>query len=306
MPTSTPTICAACGLNATLHCAGCLNPPAYLPGHTISAAYCTRACQKRHWPVHKRVCRVMAQRTKLHRAARVLKTALLTYRTTLYDIALTKIDLRDGTLYLHQEARDPGTRVHFPEHLTTKPEEREAALCVNQCTAAMALLSGLIRGLLAGMDTRIEFMDLQIGKKPRPTRLVPGPDPTGCPHTVLVVTMRLSGEEWVLDPTGGQYGYREVLVPFTRYVDDREAKPWGYPVPYDATETSDLDFLVGLSGLGARRRDLEVERRARGHFARFVRDNVGKEMLGGGADEFEKRLEGFDMRLKEHLWEFRV
>ncbi|OJJ98501.1 hypothetical protein ASPACDRAFT_45014 [Aspergillus aculeatus ATCC 16872] len=284
MPASTPTICAACGSNATLYCAGCLNPPAYLPGHTISATYCTRACQKRHWPVHKHVCRMMAQRIKLHRAAHILKTALLTYRATLYDIALTKIDLRDGTLYLHQEARDPGTR----------------------CTAAMALLSGLIRGLLADMDTRIEFIDLQIEKKPRPTRLVPGPDPTGCPHTVLVVTMRLSGEKWVLDPTGGQYGYREGLVPFARYLDEREARPWGSPVPYDATETSDLDFLVGLPRLGARRRDLEVERRARVHFAGFVRYSVGKEMLAGTAEEFEKRLEGFNMRLKAHLLEFRV
>ncbi|PYI33528.1 hypothetical protein BP00DRAFT_338745 [Aspergillus indologenus CBS 114.80] len=305
MPATTPTICIACGSTATLHCAGCLNPPAYLPGSTASAAYCTRACQQRHWPIHKHVCRVMTQRTRLHRAAQILKTALLTYRATLYDIALTKIDLRDGTLYLHQTARDPGTRLPFPEHLTTNPEEREAALCVNQCTAAMALLSGMTRKLLAGMDTRTRFMDLQIGKKPRPTRLVPGPDATGCPHTVLVVTMRLAGEEWVLDPTGGQYGYCEGLVPFTRYMAEREARPLGRPVLYDATETSDLDSLVGLPGLGARRRDLEVERRAREYFAGFVRDNAGSEMLNGNAEDFKQRLEGFDKALKDHLLEFR-
>ncbi|KAL2871594.1 zinc finger MYND domain-containing protein [Aspergillus lucknowensis] len=94
--------CANCGTQGTQHCAGCLEAPEYQPGDSTSVSYCSRDCQKEHWPSHKSHCIAMHQRRKLLRTARVLKAALLTYREIFYDIPLTKIDFQDGVLRLHQ------------------------------------------------------------------------------------------------------------------------------------------------------------------------------------------------------------
>lgn len=147
--------CVNCGSEAKQNCAGCLDVPEYHPGDSVSVFYCGRDCQKKHWPSHKPHCTAMRQRRKLFRAALVLKTALLTYREVCYDVPLTKIELRNGTLHLHQRPQGiatPCIRSPFPDHLTTNTKHREAALTVNQCTTAMALLGRLTRKLLTGMS----------------------------------------------------------------------------------------------------------------------------------------------------------
>jgi hypothetical protein len=92
----------------------------------------------------------MRQRRTLLHAAQILKTALLIYREVVFDLDLTKIELKDGVLCLHQTPSHVPRRGPFPEHLTANIEHREAALANNQCTTAMALLGRLTRLLLAG------------------------------------------------------------------------------------------------------------------------------------------------------------
>jgi hypothetical protein len=95
----------------------------------------------------------MKQRKKLLRAATILRAALLTYREILYDIDLTKIEAKDEMLYLYQNQRAVTSRVKwgsFPDHLTSNVQHREAALTINQCTTATALLSRLTSKLLTG------------------------------------------------------------------------------------------------------------------------------------------------------------
>jgi hypothetical protein len=58
----------------------------------------------------------------------------LTYRDILYDIDLTKIEEKDGMLYLYQNQRSITARVNwgpFPNHLTTNIQHKEAALTIN-------------------------------------------------------------------------------------------------------------------------------------------------------------------------------
>lgn len=119
----------------------------------MTVVYCDRDCQKKHWNDHKSRCRVMKQRKILLRTANILREALLTYREILYEIELTKIEAKDGKLYLYQNQRAVTSRVKwgpFPNHLTSNAQHREAALTVNQCTMATAILSRLTRKLLAG------------------------------------------------------------------------------------------------------------------------------------------------------------
>lgn len=156
--------CANCGTDATMRCVNCMDAPEYHPGDSVGSVYCNRDCQKRHWSNHKAYCKARGQRKKLLRTAQILKAALLTYREVMYDVDLTKIELQDGVLYLHQNQRPITTRSKrglFPDHLTTSIDHKEAALAKNQCTTAMALLGRLTRKLLAG---EIDPQDCHLGK----------------------------------------------------------------------------------------------------------------------------------------------
>lgn len=95
----------------------------------------------------------MQRRKKLLRVAIMLKTVFLTYRESFFDLDLTRIEFRDGVLYLYQKLHlETASGYHgcFPDHLTTNNEHKEAALANNQCTAAMAILSRLTWKVLAG------------------------------------------------------------------------------------------------------------------------------------------------------------
>jgi hypothetical protein len=148
--------CANCGIAASLQCAGCKGAPEYEPGDAINIAYCNAECQNSDWKVHKSRCATLRKRRKLLHAATILKAALLTYREAFFDIPLTKIELRNGVLYLHRHHEVVSPRP-FPRDLTANVAHKEAALTHNQCTLALALLGPLARKLLAGEISQAQY-----------------------------------------------------------------------------------------------------------------------------------------------------
>lgn len=105
------------------------------------------------------------------------------------------------------------------------------------------------------------------------TILTLGPDSSACPHTVLRVNLLLVNEKWIFDTTGSQYGFQDVLIPFDKYIKDKDCRTPGEPTTYIAVETKDLDYFETLPFMvanRAQRDNLRVDRRARLHFAAFV------------------------------------
>ncbi|CZR53705.1 uncharacterized protein PAC_03585 [Phialocephala subalpina] len=301
------TQCANCLTDAIMRCVGCMDAPEYQPGNSVGIVYCGRYCQKGHWSNHKAHCCAFGNRRKLLRTASILKAALLTYEEVVYDVDLTKIELQDGVLCLHQNLRSITARAKrgpFPSHLTTNVEHKEAALANNQCTTAMALLGRLTRKLLGGVASTIEVLDLNIGKPLIPTKLVPGPDSSDLLHTVFKVGRLFANESWILDTTSCQYGFQDVLIPFDKYVADKSCRNLSDLNTYDANETKDLDYFETLPFLNrtrAQREDKKLERRARIHFAVFVNTRVSKDILNGSAVEFKDKLDSFVCELKLHI-----
>jgi hypothetical protein len=155
MALKSPAECANCGTGTKTMCSRCPHAPEYQSGDSRVVFYCSRECQVMDWPNHKVYCKNMQQRKILLRAAQVLKAAMLAYREIVYDVDLTKIECRDGVLYLHQKQRPVSSqskRGPFPNHMTDNIEHKEAALVKSQSTAAMALLGPLTRRLLRGKE----------------------------------------------------------------------------------------------------------------------------------------------------------
>lgn len=147
-------------------------------------------------------------------------------------------------------------------------------------------------------------MDLHIGRPLVPTKLIPGPDSSDCPHTVLRVKRLFAGEAWIVDTTGCQYGFRDVLVPFEKYLADKACRISSEPTTYDATETKDLDYFSTLPFLNktrAQREGRELERKSRLHFAVFVDTRLGKDLLDGSDADFQDKFGDFTCGLKSHM-----
>lgn len=299
--------CANCSAPAKLKCSACLNAPEYEPGDAAGVAYCGPTCQGQHWNTHKSYCAPLKKRKKLLRTAVLAKTALLTYRRVNYDIDLVKIEMQGDTLYLHQKLHsitNQKRRGPFPDQLTPHVKYQEAALAVNQCTTAMAILGPLIRKLLSGFASPIEIIDLNVGRPVFQPKLVPGPDATNLPHTVLKLGRPYSKETWVLDVSGCQYGFHDSLLPYHRYIDDGMCWIVNEPQTYDASETSDLDFFEHLPFMTrsrAQRIDLATERRYRRCFADFVEGHVEQTILEGTDADFQNRKKQFAMDLAVRL-----
>jgi hypothetical protein len=124
------------------------------------------------------------------------------------------------------------------------------------------------------------------------------------PHTVLKVGRLPTNETWIIDTAGCQYGFREVLVPFEKYLVDKSGRILNKPTTYDATETKDLDFFATLPFMNktrAQREDKKLERQARLQFAVFVNTHVNKDILDGFAAEFKVKSDTFVHELKSHM-----
>jgi hypothetical protein len=121
---------------------------------------------------------------------------------------------------------------------------------------------------------------------------------------VLKVRRVFANEAWIIDTTGCQYGFRDVLVPFEKYVADKSCRITSEPTTYDATETKDLDYFSTLPFMNktrAQREDKQRERQARLHFAVFVNTRVSKDVLNGSAAEFKDKFDSFAYELKLHM-----
>ncbi|KAK8086268.1 beclin 1 [Apiospora phragmitis] len=160
----------------------------------------------------------------------------------------------------------------------------------------------------------IETFDLHIKKPAIRTQLVPGPDSSVCPHSVLKVGLYNatgSPESWVLDPAGCQYGFNGVLVPYDNYLRERQCTISAEPASYLWTETKDTDYFESLPVLNrtaAQRTDRAVERKIRLHYASFVEVRFGagqpsaaKSLLEYTSGSFEGQLDGLMEDLRKHM-----
>lgn len=131
-------------------CSACSEAPDYRLNDATNTAYCSGDCQKAHWNTHQTRCKALKQRVKLLRISKMLRTTLMVYRCVFYNLCLTKIELKDDTLWLHHTPTSKTQFPPFPDDLTTDRHHRDAALSVIHGATAMSILGPMTRELLTG------------------------------------------------------------------------------------------------------------------------------------------------------------
>lgn len=131
-------------------------------------------------------------------------------------------------------------------------------------------------------------------------------------HTALMVTTT-SGEQWVIDSSGCQYGFQDILVPLHKYLEGKRLL--GTPEQYEHYhEVHDIDHpktvrLVQLDPLI--QEEITLERPARLHFAKLIKRKIEKEginfsenLLSGSDKKFEEKVACFVQEIKAHMTEY--
>ncbi|KAI0834855.1 hypothetical protein F5Y06DRAFT_278080 [Hypoxylon sp. FL0890] len=312
--------CAKCGTEASKRCTGCLDAPEYESGDSLEIFYCSSDCQRQHRQAHKAECNIRKTRKKLLRTAMLMKATFMAYRECVYALPLSDIELRDGELILHVDPFGKPIRPwlsHFPEDATTNNEHKEAAMACDECIAAICLLNRLTRHLLKGFISSIQVSVAHVKPSIPWKYKFHNADPEYCRHPErhVVLLVKLGGERWVIDVTGCQFGFPEIISPYEKYCKDRVHRISEELFPYIETETSDLNKPLPLSGdehrnwiLMAHRKH---ERAARRHLAALIEERF----IDGPQDPtrsfFDSTQEGFRVQLdrfvadvKEHMTEF--
>lgn len=114
----------------------------------------------------------------------------------------------------------------------------------------------------------------------------PYPDTQMTPkHTILVVTSE-NEEKWVIDTVGCQFGFGDILVPMARYLNK---KTRGNPLQTDLYdkhhEVWDLEGLYFDPSDFEGYQEIDLERPARLHFAKFIKEKIQDE-----GDSFSKNM----------------
>lgn len=299
--------CANCGTEATIQCKACMDAPEHEPGDSISAFYCTTACQTADLQNHKTNCRIRAQRKRLLRAAIILKAALLVYSEPSYARTIAELDRLDKVLALaytwggsYYPRLDPDSFLPNPT-----PAQREAVLMYSLCGGiATRLVGRLTHKLLAGLPCIVEQVQVNVETPSPRTKLLRNHHLVRREHTVLKVDLLFGGGTWIIDPAAAQFGVPDVLFPYDKYILDRYIDVVGQPATYNVTETSDIDFLLyeRTPPLEGDIRDaIALERPPRARLASFVNTRVLTDILLGSAAEFEAKVEAFKGALRFYM-----
>ncbi|KAI5197489.1 hypothetical protein E4T39_07286 [Aureobasidium subglaciale] len=226
-PASTPNERKRCNdcasSNAKAHCAGCYQAPNIDGTPQADVRYCSRDCQKAHWPTHGIECKNLQARKALFRAAWLLQKIWYAVRRESFDNCVVKAEEVDGELLIHEgdydlepTKREFGFYREFPDAIFK--DELDAKTCLNllYCTDSLSYMYMVSSWLLKGVCADIKEIKVKVGKASRNARYTGYEWNRDFLHEVLRVRLQ-SGEAYAVDLTGAQYGWLEPITEWGRF-----------------------------------------------------------------------------------------
>ncbi|KAI0486409.1 hypothetical protein F4859DRAFT_369179 [Xylaria cf. heliscus] len=223
-----PTSCAACHkAGANLRCPGCnFQDDAHVVEKT---AYCNKKCLKDHYDTHKSICE---GRVMVYRAALLLEYIFMAIQEATYVYPLGKVYEKNGIIYLIDDSWDragmTGRTIFFPfpKHLVESREMHHALLLWGQCKELSLSLYPLIKYLFRPMCKSMDLVFTQPKNVIRPIcQVSSGRALNLCLHRHIALKLTLtSDEQYVIDLTSAQFGWKETLAPWETWMDLRVSK----------------------------------------------------------------------------------
>lgn len=150
--------CTNCGhLDANAYCAGCHQAPNTDGTPHVNVRYCTRKCQKAHWPSHRTECKNLQARKALFRAAWLLQKIWYTVRRESFDNDLVSAEevngellIREGNYDLESTRREHGFYREFPDAIFKNKQDAETCLNLLYCTDSLSHMYMVNHWLLKG------------------------------------------------------------------------------------------------------------------------------------------------------------
>lgn len=253
--------CSHCGKAAKMICAGCKGLPDGSQGQ-MEVHYCGNQCQKADWASHKSLCNATRSRRAIYRAADLAKAVSRLFLRTKYKMVIDEVKKLDNVRIICPPNEYKGGKCAlqpFPSALFSNKEDADAVLEFQNCNAVLDHLHGFLKRLLTGQfylctinktlklanetigicseveevihftqNTRLRLMQAyRTGLTSNPY----GVDETDYAHSVIRITAK-NGDKYILDLTGAQYGWQEILTPYNKYQQSKirqikEVVPFG-------------------------------------------------------------------------------
>ncbi|KAI1356295.1 hypothetical protein F5Y01DRAFT_309708 [Xylaria sp. FL0043] len=238
--------CASCRKKgANMRCPDCSFSDDYHILETTS--YCNKKCLDDHQKAHKWTC---ANRRMVYHAASLLDFIFRAMEEATYVYPLSEVYKKNGLVYLVDDNWDRPSMtgrhvfIPFPKHLAESEDIYRALLLWGQAEEITLSLFDLVKYLFKRKYSPFTFcknMEL-VYVQPRNV-ITPVCQISGgrclniClyRHTVLRVTL-MSNEQYAIDLTGAQFGWKETLA------------PWGVWADLRATRTDYEPFKIANSG----------------------------------------------------------
>ncbi|CAG9974157.1 unnamed protein product [Clonostachys byssicola] len=197
---------------------------------SICTRYCSEACQKQHWSLHKSVCR---DRRRLSRAVRLLSEVWDAFSTLTYDGFYSYKVEKGGFISTHGQP-DPleelvwtGGTIFRDFHRDVVPHGADEAVklallhdsnCSEVNTVGLELVGLFLKPVCSIiLEAHVHGKDLAMFIVPRH-----GVTRDNGSHWVLYVLVS-SGERFAIDITGAQFGWHEKMYEWDVYLQHRAA-----------------------------------------------------------------------------------
>ncbi|KAI9676602.1 MAG: hypothetical protein M1822_008316 [Bathelium mastoideum] len=176
---------------------------------------------------HKATYKTLSTRRTLFRAVDMIQEAFFIFRKHGFEYKTQGIRNEGFTTWIFKKptsASHIGTE--FDDSKLPNLQDRSAVMTALYCNDGIAYTSELVNVALRGIATSIEEVQYKLFNHRRQIVYFGVSDetaPTDWPHDVFKVVLK-SGEQYIIDFTGHQYGFDESILPEADYLASRVQK----------------------------------------------------------------------------------
>jgi len=193
-------------------------------------------------------CKRLRARKSLYNAGTVLQELFYVYREKLFDKLIAKVEVKGRKLYVQEGLYPKPISSYdcvqtFPKGLFSNESDKRAVLVHLACSDAVCWMQEVVEDVLAGkillintlyvvgkLIMRIDVVShiTEIAVKPKNNKreviavAINGQEHTQeSPHSIWKVVLKSTGESYILDFSGAQFGYYEPVTPMIEYFQHR-------------------------------------------------------------------------------------